>query len=177
MTDSDVRTTERERSQEGLTTSHYESTLALMEARRTRATSGRIVLKRSEVHWESGRQGHAGFYLHHDIQDTALQDWRVFAHEIHTHSGRHTHQGGLVLYVTKGAGTTVVNGNADDWGEGDLLILPVQPGGCDHQHFNNDPDQASEWVAFIYAPLMFATGALFEQTENSPTWKGTSGGS
>jgi gentisate 1,2-dioxygenase len=107
-----------------------------------------------------------------DIEDTALRDWRVFAHEIHTHSGRHTHQGGIVIYVTRGRGYTVVNGVREAWKAGDLLLLPVVPGGVEHQHWNQDPDQSSEWIAFRFVPWQYATGASFDQNENSPDWKG-----
>ncbi|HEY1823393.1 MAG TPA: AraC family ligand binding domain-containing protein [Trebonia sp.] len=165
-------TRQRERDRDPEEVSFYESTYARMAARRQRSDEGRIVFHRSEIPWQQGRQGKIGYYLHPNITDSAVQDWRVFAHEIHTHSGRHTHQGGLVLYVTKGSGYTVVNGVAEEWGEGDLLLLPVLPGGCEHQHFNDEPDQPSEWVAFIYDPFQYATGSLFEQNENSPNWKG-----
>ena len=166
------RVATRERDREPDSESYYESVMTLMRLRRELAQSGRIVIKASEVKWESNRQGKIGYYLHEKVDDTALRDWRMFTHEIQTHSGTHRHQGGLVLYVTKGRGYTVVDGKAAHWGEGDLILLPVQPGGCEHQHFNEDPDEPSEWVAFVYVPLQFATGALFEQVRDSPNWKG-----
>jgi quercetin dioxygenase-like cupin family protein len=165
------RTAERVRDRDPREQGFYENVFANLAERRQRAEDGRIVIKASEAMWEENRQGRIGYYLHELVKDSALQDWRLFAHEIHTHSGRHTHQGGLVLYVTKGSGYTVVNGVREDWREGDLIVLPVLPGGCEHQHFNEDPDQASEWFAFIFVPLQYATGALFEQKENSPNWK------
>lgn len=165
------RTTEREREREAPATSFYEAVMADAAERRRRARDERIVIKRSEVPWQTNRQGRIGYYLHDQIDDTALQDWRVIIHEIHNHSGRHTHQGGPVLYVTKGSGYTVVNGKREDWKEGDLILLPVMPGGCEHQHFNADPDEPSEWVAFIFVPFMYAMGSQFEQNENSPNWK------
>lgn len=165
------RTVERERERDAPGHSFYESVMSRMASRRERAREGRIVIKGAEIPWEENRQGKLGYYLHEDIEDTALQDWRMFAHEVHTHSGSHIHQGGLVLYVTKGRGHTVVNGEVSEWSEGDLILLPVMPGGCEHQHFNEDPDDPSEWIAFVFAPLQFATGALFEQVRNSPNWK------
>ena len=166
------RVAERVRDRDAPERGFYESVFAGLAERRRRAREGRIVIKASEAQWEQNRQGKIGYYLHENIKDSALQDWRIFAHEIHTHSGKHVHQGGLVLYVTKGSGYTVVNGRREDWSEGDLILLPVLPGGCEHQHFNEDPDQASEWFAFIFVPVQNATGALFEQRENSPNWKG-----
>jgi hypothetical protein len=165
------RTRERERDRDAPELNFYETVMAKLAERRRLAREGSIVIKASDVPWQTNRQGKLAYYLHDEIKDTALQDWRVFAHEIQTHSGRHTHQGGLVLYVTKGKGYTVVNGVREDWSVGDLIVLPVQPGGCEHQHFNEDPAEASEWVAFLFVPLQYATGALFEQNENSPNWK------
>lgn len=165
------RTAERVRDRDPREQGYYETVFSSLAERRRRAREGRIVIKASDAVWEENRQGKIGYYLHELVKDSALQDWRVFAHEIHTHSGKHTHQGGLVLYVTKGSGYTVVNGKREDWSAGDLIVLPVLPGGCEHQHFNEDPDQPSEWIAFIFVPLQSATGALFEQKENSPNWK------
>jgi cupin superfamily acireductone dioxygenase involved in methionine salvage len=165
------RTAERVRDRDAPEHSFYEAVMTKMADRRALAREGRIVIKGAEMKWQNNRQGKIGYYLHDEVKDTALQDWRVFAHEIRNHSGKHTHQGGLVLYVTKGTGYTVVNGKKEEWSEGDLIVLPVLPGGCEHQHFNEDPDQPSEWVAFIFTPLQYATGALFQQVENSPNWK------
>ena len=165
------RTATRQRDREAPEHGYYEYVMAVNAERRERSRDGRIVIKADSIPWEQNRQGKIGYYLHEMVEDSAIQDWRVFAHEVHTHSGKHTHQGGLVLYVLKGRGHTVVNGEGEDWSEGDLLLLPVQPGGVEHQHFNEDPDASSEWVAFIYIPLQFATGALFEQVENSPNWQ------
>lgn len=165
------RTSTRERDRDAPEHSYYEAVMSTMKNRRKRAREGRIVIKGSEMPWQENRQGKIGYYLHDEVKDTALQDWRMFAHEIHTHSGKHTHQGGLVLYVTKGRGYTVVNGEKEEWGVGDLLLLPVLPGGVEHQHFNEDPDNPSEWVAFIHIALQYATGALFTQVENNPNWK------
>jgi hypothetical protein len=165
------RTTERERDRDAPALNYYEIVMAKLAERRRLAREGTIVIKASDVPWQHTRQGKLAYYLHEEVTHTALQGWRVFAHDIATHSGRHTHQGGLVLYVTKGRGYTVVNGVREDWKAGDLVLLPVLPGGCEHQHFNEDPDIASEWIAFIFVPLQEATGSQFEQKENSPNWK------
>jgi hypothetical protein len=147
---------------------YYELTMARLRDWRERARTGRIVLKRGP--WKRTRQGRLSYYLSEEIEDAALQDWRVFAHEIRSHSGQHTHQGGIVLYVTRGSGYTICNGKKERWKEGDLLLLPIQPGGVEHQHFSDDPDKPSEWVAFRYIPWQHATGASFDQNQNSPDW-------
>ena len=73
------------------------------------------------------------------FKDTPLQHWRVFIHDIKTRSGKHRHQGGLVIYVLEGKGYSVVDGERKDWEKGDLVLLPMKPEGVEHQHFNLDP--------------------------------------
>jgi hypothetical protein len=38
-------------------------------------------------------------------------------------------------------------------GTGDLILLPIKPGGCEHRPFNRHADQSCKWIAFIYNPL------------------------
>jgi hypothetical protein len=149
----------------------YETEMALYGDVVRRAQEGRIVIKASETPWGQSRQGHLRYYLHEAFDDTAVSEWKAFSHEMKTNSGKHTHQGGLGLYIKKGEGYTVVNGEKFPWKAGDLILLPVMPGGCEHQHFNTSQDGPSEWVAFIYLPWFAATGSEFRQRENSPDWK------
>lgn len=76
--------------------------------------------------------------------------------------------------VLEGKGYTVVDGIRYDWEKDDLILLPVKPNGCEHQHFNADPSgKAAEWMAFIFNPYFEALGAPLEQKAESPDWKGT----
>jgi gentisate 1,2-dioxygenase len=95
----------------------------------------------------------------------------LFQKDIMTESGAHTHQGGLVIYVTRGAGYSVFDGVEYHWKPGDLLILPVKPGGVEHQHFNYDDDQSSQWVAFIFIPFLFQTGSMLAQVKEQSNWR------
>jgi quercetin dioxygenase-like cupin family protein len=166
----------RERDRQAEQGTFYDRMLDQMAARRERAEHGRVVIKASELHWESNRQGRVGYYLHDTmINDTAVCDWRVFAQDITTHSGRHTHQGGVVIYVVRGRGYTVVDGRREHWKEGDLIMLPVVPGGIEHQHFNEDGEESSVWVAFVYAPFGLALGSRFKQDEDSPHYQEAKG--
>ncbi|UWP80237.1 cupin domain-containing protein [Dactylosporangium fulvum] len=150
----------------------YHEFLARLEKRQDDAENGQIVMKGSELPWQLGRQGRVKFYLYAVGRDqTAIKDWLVFVNDIHTHTGKHIHQGGLGLYILRGRGYTVVNGERFNWKEGDLVILPVMPGGCEHQHFNEDPDESSLWLAIIYEPFMYVTGSQLEQREVHPDWK------
>ncbi len=134
---------------------------------------GKVVVKGREVSYEQNRQGLAQFYTWDKNWDQlAAPGWRIFTHLIKKHSGKHRHQGGLGIFVLSGKGYTVVDGVRYDWEEGDLIILPVKPEGCEHQHFNEDPGKPSEWIAFIFTPLRDPTGVEFLQREDHMDWAG-----
>jgi gentisate 1,2-dioxygenase len=150
----------------------YHTFYAALEERQRKAEDGVIVMKAAELPWQLSRQGKVKFYLYAvGREQSALRDWLIFANEIQVHTGSHVHQGGLGLYILRGKGYTIVNGERFDWKAGDLLVLPVLPGGCEHQHFNEDPDVSSLWVAFHYEPMMYVTGSQLEQREIHPDWK------
>ena len=103
--------------------------------------------------------------------ETVLDDWNIFVQDIKVHSGKHRHQGGLVIYILEGEGWSEVDGERHDWEAGDLLLLPLKPGGVEHKHYNRYDDKPAKWIAFI-------SGALFEwgasemvQVENHPDFK------
>jgi gentisate 1,2-dioxygenase len=161
----------REREREGLV--GYEAQVAELRARVTRANNGEIVMRAKDLPFEKSRQGVLRYYLNSLADESstpllsAIQDWDVFVHRIAVHSGAHRHQGGLVIYVISGAGYTLVEGERVDWGAGDLLLLPVEPGGVVHQHFNAG-DEPADWIAFIYRPMHNAIGSYIEQVEDAP---------
>lgn len=152
----------------------YDRFVSKLRSRQDRAENGRIVIKGSELSWQQSRQGRLKFYLNSQedpgdpTDESALQDWDVFIHDIRTHSGAHRHQGGLVIYVIEGSGYTIVEGERVDWAAGDLLLLPVVPGGVEHQHFSDDDERPAKWIAFIYRPLHNAVGSYIEQVSTSP---------
>jgi gentisate 1,2-dioxygenase len=170
MPDEVERVSTRDREREPVEKILYEKTIARNKQRRDRAATGRIVIKASEVVWQQNRQAKVGYYLHTFIEDTALADWRLFMQEIETHSGSHVHQGGLVIYAVEGSGTTIVNGVAEPWNEGDVLLLPILPGGVEHQHFNNADGGSAKWLAFVFDPWGDAMGSVHEQREQHPNW-------
>ena len=132
----------------------YEVFFDAFKERRAQAENGQIVIKGKDLPWQQSRQGRSKYFLHLRAEDRAMQDWMLFQKDIMTESGAHTHQGGLVIYVTRGAGYSVFDGVEHHWKPGDLLILPVKPGGVEHQHFNYDDEQSSQWVAFIFIPFL-----------------------
>lgn len=136
-----------------------------------RQLHGEVLVKADDRDWTVSRQGYIKFYLHPSEPQTVLQDWKVFVQDIQKHSGRHTHQGGLVIYVWEGTGYTVMDGERYDWEEGDLMVLPIKPGGVEHQHFNNNPELGCKWIAFIYTHFQTATGTQIVQHETSSAYR------
>lgn len=149
---------------------YYEDIVKDYAAKRERANSGAIVVRGAGLPWEQCRQGRIKHWLHPNITSTALGGWSLFLHDIRTHSGLHRHQGGLCLFVVEGKGWTVVDGKRYDWEEGDLILLPVQPQGCSHQHFNAEPGTPCKWLAMIYEHYMDVLGNEMEQKVLSPDW-------
>ena len=105
-------------------------------------------MRGDELEYQATRQGLLKFYLNPLVTDTALSSWSVFEHLVKRQSGRHKHQGGIIIYVLEGEGMTETNGKILEWQEGDLLLLPVQPDGSVHQHWNKDASRGCRWVAF-----------------------------
>jgi len=165
------RETTRIRETEAQTSNAYEAGYNLDAERRRRSAEGKIVIKGSQRPWVQSRQGLIKHFLSSVLDDAAVMNWRgLFIHDIRTHSGKHRHQGGLAIYVIEGKGWTVVDGVRHDWEEGDLILLPVKPGGVEHQHFNGEPGKSCKWLALIYGGFWDALGNQMEQRETAPEW-------
>jgi quercetin dioxygenase-like cupin family protein len=163
----------RERERPPLQNNNYEKVLQYRKELAERNLTGPVVIKSSEREVALSRQGRLQYYLDPlSFKDTPLQTWRVFTHEIRTRSGRHRHQGGLVIYVLEGQGYSIVDDEKIEWEKGDLVLLPMKPEGVEHVHFNTDPDKPSKWVAFINIPIIEHLASDLQQTENSPEFKG-----
>ena len=135
--------------------------------------NGKIVVTHEDREWFLTRQGKLLDYIQPDFYDDhVLQAYKVFTHDIRAHSGKHVHQGGLVIFVLEGKGHTIIDGQRYDWEAGDLILIPVKEGGVEHQHFNEDPEQGCKWVAFIYSPYWDLLAAEMTQLENSPDYRG-----
>jgi hypothetical protein len=149
----------------------YDQMRRIDNERIKRLAEGQVVIKGRDIEWEQSRQGLIKFYSYDMIFDKlSVAGWRIFVNRIKKQGGKHVHQGGLPLFVLSGKGYTVVDGVRYDWEEGDLILLPIKPGGCEHQHFNEDPDKPSEWIAFIFKPLRDPAGVEFVQKQEHPDW-------
>ena len=150
----------------------YERTLKYRRELAERNLLGPVVVKGKDRKTLVMRQGRIkcllepGFY-----PETPLQMWRVFIHEVRTKSGKHRHQGGIIIYVLEGKGYSIVDGERKDWRKGDLVLLPMKPEGVEHQHFNElDADNPAIWVAFIYVPIIEYLASDLKQEEASPEY-------
>ena len=169
------RTRERERGT--IPETAYEIFIRSRKEFLERQETGQVVVKPSDREFFITRQGRLMYHLNPEIhKNTPLQDWRVFSHDLKTHSGKHRHQGGLVIYVITGKGYSVVDDERIDWQAGDLLLLPIKPGGVEHQHFNLEPGSDCRWIAFSYMPFFDHVASEFTQTEVSPLFKAQQGG-
>jgi quercetin dioxygenase-like cupin family protein len=165
----------RERERPPISENPYESVMRQRKALAERNMNGPVVVRGEDREWFQARQGKLRFYLDPvTFKDTPLQQWRVFIHDIKTRSGKHVHQGGLVIYVLEGKGYSIVDGERKDWEKGDLVLLPMKPGGVEHQHFNLQPGQDCRWIAFSYMPFFDHVASEFTQTEVSPLFKSES---
>jgi hypothetical protein len=153
----------------------YETIFAAKADARRMAVDGRVVIRGKDLGWQQGRQGLVKFYLTPHTPNIPVNCYSMFVHDIRTHSGMHKHQGGLVIFVLEGEGYTLLNGQRVDWEAGDLLLLPIIPGGIAHQHFNRAPGRSCKWLAITYGPYSYIMGSMFEQKELSPDWKESHG--
>ncbi len=160
------RTKEREPSE-----TLYDQAYRNMEEAARKREEGRVIIRGRDIPFQQGRQALLKNLLHEkDWDKVAVPDWAIFVNRILVQSGKHTHQGGLVIYVLDGMGHTVVDGVRYDWERGDLIVLPVKPGGVEHQHFNEDPNVSCEWIAFVFRGMLKSIGFRIEQKEEHPDW-------
>jgi quercetin dioxygenase-like cupin family protein len=163
------RTKERERPP--IKDNPYEAVLRQRAELKERNLKGPVVIRSEDREMFQARQGKLRFYMDPvTYKETPLQQWRVFIHTITTKSGRHRHQGGLLIFVVEGKGYSIVDGERWEWEKGDLVLLPMKPGGVEHQHFNLD-DKPSVWAAFINTPMQEHLASDLQQTEVSPDFK------
>lgn len=164
------RLSEKRRGAEPQETLYDVSIRELGERARLKA-EGKVIIKGKDRPFEQNRQGVIKFLMHRTFWDeVGVPGWHIFINHIKVHSGKHVHQGGLSLFVLSGKGYSVVDGVRFDWEEGDLINLPVTPGGVEHQHFNSDPGKPAEWLAFIYHHMLDVVNMGITQKEDHPDW-------
>ena len=162
----------RTRERESPAQSSYELAIAHDKAFAELQRMGRVVLRLEDCPQNLTRQGLLRTYLSPFVaDDTVLKHWSVFTHEVRTKSGKHRHQGGLIIYVIDGKGYSIVDGERIDWEKGDLVLLPLRPDGVEHQHFNSDAKKPALWIAFIHFPLRYYVASEMTQIEESADYR------
>jgi len=133
---------------------NYEAMLRWRAEWLEKQLTGRLLVKATDRDFESSRQGMLKRYVTFEFTpEVASINWSVFLNDVKEHSGRHKHQGGLILFVLEGSGSTDLDGTRYAWKRGDLITLPIRPGGIEHQHFNDSRERDCRWVAFYYKPF------------------------
>jgi hypothetical protein len=161
----------REREREVASADTYELALYYRKKFVEKQMTGKVVIHEKDREWEPTRQGRIKYYLDvNAFSDHAIQDWQVFKQDIRKHSGSHKHQGGLVIFCLEGKGYSVVDGKRKDWEEGDMLLLPLEPGGIEHQHFNLEPGKPCKWIAYNYWPYFDLLASEMTQGTLSPDY-------
>jgi gentisate 1,2-dioxygenase len=151
----------------------YEKTVRHYQEWDARQRNGKLLVRAEDCEFQVSRQGILRYYLNALATDTAVSSWGVFEHIIKRQSGRHRHQGGIIIYVLEGEGMTETNGEILEWKEGDLLLLPVQPGGCTHQHWNRDASKGCRWIAFRDLLIARYIANAIDQVSDTPDMRGS----
>jgi gentisate 1,2-dioxygenase len=83
---------------------------------------------------------------------------------VHTRAHRHTSS--TVYHVVRGAGTTIIDGTAHDWGERDFLVVPPWAW---HEHVNRSASQPAILFQMNDQPAMQALDLFREQSHPGAT--------
>lgn len=165
-----VRTQERGPQEQGDPEAGYKARNGFIQ----RQLTGRLHIRGRDVPVPPpghARQADSSWYLSPErFPDTALQSWYIFINNIRMHSGKHIHQGGICLFILNGVGQTLVEGQLEDWKPGDLVLLPIKPGGVEHQHFDSEAPKGARWLAFLYLPQFEHVASGIQQVSNSYGW-------
>ena len=153
--------------------SNYEKIVRHYEEWADRQKNGELLIRSDQREYQVSRQGFIKYYMYPLTTDTALSSWAVFEHLIKNQSGRHKHQGGIIIYALEGQGATEVDDALIEWQAGDLLLLPIKPGGSAHQHWNRDTSKGCRWVAFYDLLMGRYLATLIDQVAEMPDLRGT----
>jgi len=153
--------------------SNYEKIVRHYEEWADRQKNGELLIRGDKRDYQISRQGFIKYYLNPLFTDSAISSWAVFEHLVKNQSGRHKHQGGIIIYVIEGQGATEVDDALIEWQAGDLLLLPIKPGGSAHQHWNRDTSKGCRWVAFRDLLTARYTANAIDQLSELPELRGT----
>jgi len=152
--------------------SDYEKSVRHYQEWADRQKNGELLIRSDKREYQVSRQGFIKYYMNPLTTDTAVSSWSVFEHLIKNQSGRHRHQGGIIIYVLEGHGATQNDDELLEWQAGDLLLLPVKPNGSSHQHWNRDTSKGCRWVAFRDLLVARTIANAIDQVSEMPDLRG-----
>lgn len=145
----------------------------LRDRQREMFAKGLRVVRGKDRPLERNRNGYMKWYMHPILDDTVTKALIVFVQEIPpgSRTGKQKTQGGMVLYVLEGSGTTMLDEDKHEWSQGDVLNIPQRDRGVILQHFNNSAEKVARFLSvqpnFVDC-LGVDRGAGFEQIEDAP---------
>ncbi len=154
----------------------WDELIELRDKQRKEKDKSVWLIKGKDLPWENNRHGKMRWYLHPLVQSTCMYNLQIYVQEIApgSRTGRLLHQGNGVLYILKGHGYTLIDGQKYNWSKNDVVQLPLRTKGVVVQHFNDDPDDIARFVYCepnsVHA-LSVDRGSGFEQLEESPDYK------
>ena len=149
----------------------------LRDYQREHQRNGAWLIKGKDLPWEHNRHGKMKWFLHPALDDTSIRSMLFLMQEIPPggKSGVQKTPGGQVLYIIKGRGYTLLDGERHDWGAEDVVNIPIRANGVHVQHVNIDRREA---VVFVQAEINLMDmlgvdrGSEMEQVEVAPDFEG-----
>jgi len=163
--------------QDGGETNLLEWLYELRDYQREHQREGAWLIKGKDLPWERNRQGKMKWFLHPALDNTSIRSMLFLMQEIPPSgkSGLQKTPGGQVLYIIRGRGYTLLDGERHDWEAEDVVNIPIRANGVHVQHVNID---RREPVVFIQAEINLMDmlgvdrGAELEQVEAAPDDEG-----
>ncbi len=135
----------------------YERTKELAREAERRAKTGPVVIHTRDLKFESAAGRRRAYISEPDILGSAVQTMAMFIAEIPPGKAgvKHRHFNEAMIYVLSGHGHSVIDDQRFDWGEGDVISVPLYSW---HQHYNDDPEKPVRYIGVTNIPLLRAMG-------------------
>lgn len=126
------------------------------------------VVHAADEDWEWTPHGKLKWFVHPDTYTASKQKW-IYQHEIPagSRSGRHRHAAEELVYVMRGRGYDVHDGQRWNWKAGQLICIPTM---TEHQHFNTGDEPALLLSATPSHYTFLGLGGI-EQLEDAPDYE------
>jgi gentisate 1,2-dioxygenase len=159
----------------------YDELMALRDAERQRQANAQTVVRGAALPWEDNPQGRMKWYMHPNMEENVLRTLLFVVQEIPPGetTGTQRTPGGVVGYVWRGKGATILDGERFEWEAGDALCIPIRTGGVTVQYENTDPEQVAHLLLCepnLIGALGVDRGWGLEQLEASAPRPGESAG-